>query len=100
MLNFIHALIVTPFEQEILGSDRGNWHKISQQDFAVHALYCANTQEFIYFGDNLKENTLADIRQFLINLRKVGVTYRLDRRIISLANGEDEKCKTTVAQYF
>ena len=99
MLHFIYALIVTPFEQDLLKSKGGNWEYINMQDFPIRALYCANSQEFIFFGDNIKTDILHDINQFLIGLNKAGISYQIDKRIINLAKGEDEMCKKTVAQY-
>lgn len=99
MLHFIYALVVTPFERDLLKNQRGNWNYIYFQDFPTHAFYCIESKEFIFFGDNVKSDTARDINQFCIALSKAGIAYDIDKRIISLSKGEDETSEKTVAQY-
>ena len=51
--HFIHALILTPFEEAILGWDIKNWEYVAQQDYCVRALYNLEKQKLIFFGTNL-----------------------------------------------
>lgn len=81
MVHFVYALVLTPFERDLLKNWRGDWNFISSKDFPIHAFCCTDTKEFLFFGDNVKNDTAQDINQFCIALSKAGVTYDKSRPV-------------------
>lgn len=99
-LSFVHALILTPFEEVILGHNRTNWDYISNQDYCVHALYCKEKKKLLFLGTNLSANTEEHINSFLLTLAQLGELVTVDKKIIVLDFGEDELDEKTVVKHF
>lgn len=99
-LTFVHALVLTPFEEVILGYNRANWDYISRQDYCVHALYCKEKKKLLFLGTNLKTNTEENINSFLLTLSQLGELGSVEKKIIVLDFGEDELDEKIVAKHF
>lgn len=99
-LSFIHALVLTPFEEVILGINSKNWEFIAHQDYCVHALYCKEKKKLLFLGTNLTSNTEENINAFLLSLNQLGELAKVDKKIIVLDFGEDELDMETVTKHF
>lgn len=97
---FIHALILTPFEEAILGQDIKNWEFVAQQDYCVHALYHQEKQKLIFFGTNLTQNITEQIDSFIGGARCLGAPVIIEKKIFVLNFGEDELDRKTVVKLF
>lgn len=81
MLTFIYALSVTPFEYNMLGEEVNNFDYLKNQDYPIHALFCAETKRVICYG-NPVEGITERIDNFLEDLRKCGIHYMMKYRIL------------------
>ena len=97
--HFIHALILTPFEEAILGQDIKNWEYVAQQDYCVRALYNLEKQKLIFFGTNLTQNITEQIDSFIGGLEALNEPVIIEKKIFVLNFGEDELDKKTVVKY-
>lgn len=90
MLTFIYALSVTPFEYNMLGEEVNNFSYLQQQDYPIHALYCAETKKVICYGDPIQGIT-ERIDNFLDDLRKCGIHYNIKYRILCSREQTEEQ---------
>lgn len=98
-LHFIHALVITPFEQAILGQNANNWLYIANQDYCVHVLYCVEKDAILFQGTRLVTDTEKQIEYFLNGLTSMHTKVDVKHQIVTLAFGEDEMDNETVAKY-
>ena len=94
MLTFIYALSVTPFEYNMLGEEVNNLDYLKQQDYPIHALFCAETKKVVCYGDPIKGIT-ERIDNFLDDLRKCGIEYKIAYRILC-SREQNEKYLTNL----
>lgn len=95
MFNFIYALSVTPFEQEMLGARANDFNYVGSQDYPVHLLYCENTRKVIECGNPVQRASNEFIPRFFEALDKMGALYTIKYRILC---SEEQSEKSLVEQ--
>lgn len=66
VITITYALVLTPYEASLL-SNPYDWDEVIVQDFAVHILYCNDTNRFIFNSDNTK----IDVAEFVSFSKKL-----------------------------
>lgn len=94
--SFIHALILTPFEEAILGNDAKNWKFVSEQDYCVHALFNKEKKKLVFLGTNLTSNISDQIEGCIKSYEALGNLSSVEQKIIVINFGEDELDKKFV----
>lgn len=80
IVHLTHAVILTQFEADLFNTL--DWNEIITQDFTVHALYCADTNEMIFHSDNQKSNPIEKISEIMEIISKIGNRVEFAKQII------------------
>jgi hypothetical protein len=57
-LHLTHALVLTQFEDSL---NPREWSLLNAQDYPLHALYCVESRNLLFYSDNQKSNCEEEI---------------------------------------
>ena len=86
-LHLTHALVLTQFESSLEPRD---WSILVEQDYPLHALYCAESRNLLFFSDNQKSDCAEEISKIINSLEKCNIQLIHSQQIIILE--DDENC--------
>lgn len=95
--DFVHALVLTPFEASLTSTD---WETVVAQDYPIHALYCQTTKQLIFLSDNQK-NDCSNMISFLKQTFEIlGIPAQYEQQIIILSDEENALSAQDVLKHF
>ena len=86
-LHLTHALVLTQFESSL---EPREWALLEEQDYPLHALYCAESRNLLFLSDNQKSDCAMEISKIIKTLENCNIQFHLNKQIIIL--GDDENC--------
>lgn len=88
-VNLTYGLLLTPYELRWL-PERPSFDLVAEQDFAVHALFSEDTQQFVFLGDNPKHNATEFLSSFFSGLAAMNIECSIIKKVIVLRENECE----------
>ena len=71
-LHLTHALVLTQFEDSL---NPREWSVLSAQDYPLHALYCAESRNLLFYSDNQKSNCEEEISKIEQTLKLCSIQF-------------------------
>ncbi len=96
-LHLVHALVLTPYESSLVSLD---WETVAATDFAIHALYCRESNRLLFHSDNQKFDCAKEITKIEHLLKSASIHLSLEHQIIILEDNECEYCEQDVIKHF
>lgn len=86
-LHLTHALVLTQFESTLSPRE---WSLLVAEDYPLHALYCHDSRNLLFYSDNQKSDCAEEISKIIKSLELCSITCSISNEIIVLR--EDENC--------
>lgn len=71
-LHLTHALVLTQFEDSL---NPREWLLLNAQDYPLHALYCAESRNLLFYSDNQKSNCEEEISKIKQVLKLCNIQF-------------------------
>ena len=86
-LNLTHALVLTQFESTLSPRE---WSLLVEEDYPLHALYCHDSRNLLFYSDNQKSDCAEEISKIINSLKLCNIRVKCEQQIIILR--ENENC--------
>ena len=86
-LHLTHALVLTQFESTLSPRE---WSLLVEEDYPLHALYCHDSRNLLFYSDNQKSDCAEEISKIINSLKLCNIRVKCEQQIIILR--ENENC--------
>ena len=86
-LHLTHALVLTQFEDSL---NPREWSLLAAEDYPLHALYCHESRNLLFYSDNQKSDCAEEISKIINSLELCNIRVTQLQQIIILR--DDENC--------
>jgi hypothetical protein len=100
VLKFTYALVFTEFEKELANDHFNDFDFMRLQDYAVHCLYCNNTNSIMFLNSNFKTEIENTIYNFINAIQSIGIKILIEQKILCINKEHNEYNKADVIKYF
>ena len=73
-LHLTHALVLTHFESSFAPRE---WSLLAAEDYPLHALYCHESRNLLFYSDNQKSDCAEEISKIIKTLVGCQISYIL-----------------------
>lgn len=74
-LNLTHALVLTQFESTLSPRE---WSLLVEEDYPLHALYCHDSRNLLFYSDNQKSDCAEEISKIINSLKLCNIRVKCE----------------------